>query len=182
MFLSVVGSPSVPALWGACTRARANPVAARLQSTSRDSSRATRLPALLRSRLHPETTRHRARKPRDHASPSERRITGVRPTGGQRSSLRGAISASVQGAISARVPPSPARARAHLRFISVPPPGCILCCPHSPQREHCFIMALALHLQRLRDTFIFTAHTTHHTHAAACHTRSPLQLQRPCPY
>ena len=77
-------------------------VAARLRSTC---SRATRL-----RRLHPKTTRHQAREPRDHAAPSERRITtrrrlsgGVRPTGGQRPSLRGAISASVQGAISARV-------------------------------------------------------------------------------
>ena len=40
---------------GARARARANPVAARLRSTSRDSSRATRLPALQR-RQHPETT------------------------------------------------------------------------------------------------------------------------------
>ena len=41
------------------TRARANPVPARLRSTSRDSSRATRLPAFLR-RLHPDTPNPRA--------------------------------------------------------------------------------------------------------------------------
>jgi hypothetical protein len=59
----------------ACTeraRARANPVVARLRSTSCDSSRATRLHL---RRLHRETRRHRTREPRDHAAPSGRRIT-----------------------------------------------------------------------------------------------------------
>ena len=103
-------------------RARANPVAARRRSISRHSSRAcTRPPAFLR-RLHPETSRHRTREPRDHAAPSARRITtrrrvagGVRQTGGRRTAGRrpadrGSSSASVRGAISAQVPPcSPSR-------------------------------------------------------------------------
>ena len=52
-------------------------------------------------------------EPRDHAAPSDRRITtrrrlagGVRQTRGQRPSVRGAISTPIRGAISARVPPS----------------------------------------------------------------------------
>ena len=101
-----------PSNFAGNARARANPVAARRRSISRDSSRATRPPAFLR-RLHPETSRHRTREPRGHAAPSARRITtrrrlagGVRRTGGQRPSVRGSISASVRGAISARVPPS----------------------------------------------------------------------------
>jgi len=65
-----------------------------------------------------DTTRHQTREPRDHAAPSDRRITtrrrlagGVRRAGGQRLSVRGAKFASVRGAISARVPPSsPSRA------------------------------------------------------------------------
>ena len=84
------------------------------------SLRATCLPAFLR-RLHPETTRRRSREPRDHAAPSDRRITtrrrlagGVRQPRDQRhsvrganhASVRGAIHASIRGAISARVPPS----------------------------------------------------------------------------
>ena len=117
---AVIGaSPNAPAASNCAghARARANPVAARLRSMSCDSSRDTRLHAFLRS-LHPETTRHQTREPRDHAAPSDRRITtrrrlagGVRRTGGQRHSVRGEISASVRGAISARVPPSsPSRA------------------------------------------------------------------------
>jgi len=87
-------------------------VAARLRSMSCDSSRATRLHAFQR-RLDPETTTHRTRELRDHAEPSDSRITtrrrlagGVRRTGAQRLSVRGSISDSIQGAISARVPPS----------------------------------------------------------------------------
>ena len=96
-------------------------MAARRRSISRQSSRAcTRPPAFLR-RLHPETSRHRTREPRDHAAPSARRITtrrrlagGIRQPRDQRhsvrgaihASVRGAIHASIRGAISARVPPS----------------------------------------------------------------------------
>ena len=65
------------------------------------------------ARLPTQSTRHRTREPRYHAAPSDRRITtrrrlagGVRQTGGQRPSVRGAISTPVRGAISARVPPS----------------------------------------------------------------------------
>ena len=85
---------------------------------SRDSLRATRPPASLRRlrRLHPETSRHRTRELRDHAAPSARRIAtrrrlaGVRQTGAKRPSVRGAISDSARGAISAQVPPySPSR-------------------------------------------------------------------------
>jgi hypothetical protein len=108
----------------AWTNARANPVAARRRSISRDSSRATRPPASLR-RLHPETSRHRTREPRDHAAPSACRITtrrrlagGVQRTGGRSPSIRGAVSASDRGAISARVPPSsPSR---HARSTQYP--------------------------------------------------------------
>ena len=113
------------------TRARADPVAARLRSMSCDSSRATCLHAFLR-RLRPETRRHRTREPRDHAAPSHRRTTtrgrlagGFRRTGGQRPSFR-AISAPVRGAISARVPPSsPSR---HTRSTQV--------ASHTPLRAH----------------------------------------------
>ena len=94
---------------GAARRARANPARTRRRSISRDSSCATRPYAILR-RLHSEISRHRIREPRDHVAPSARRITtrrrlagGVRRTGCQRLSVRGAISA--------RVPPSsPSRA------------------------------------------------------------------------
>ena len=82
-------------------RARANPVAARRRPISRDSSRATRPPASQR-RLHPETSRHREPESFEiNAAPSARRITtrrrlaGVRKTGAQRRSVRGAISAQV---------------------------------------------------------------------------------------
>jgi hypothetical protein len=109
---TALGTPT-PSYYAGRASARANPVAARLRSTSRDSSRATRLPAFLR-RLHPATSRHRTREPRDHAAPFARRIStrrrlagGARQSGGQRHSVRGAIHASVRGAISApRVPPS----------------------------------------------------------------------------
>ena len=73
------------------------------------SLRATCLPAFLR-RLHPETTRRRSREPRDHAAPSDRRITtrrrlagGIRQPRDQRHSVRGAIHASVRGAIHASI-------------------------------------------------------------------------------
>ena len=88
-------------------------VAARRRSISRHSSRATRPPAFLR-RLHPETSRHREPGSLEiNAAPSARRITtrrrlagGIRRTRGRRPSARGAVPASVPGAISAQVPPS----------------------------------------------------------------------------
>ena len=83
-------------------------------------------PAFLR-RLHPETTRRRSREPRDHAAPSDRRITtrrrlagGIRQPRDERHSVRGAISA--------RVPPSsPSR---HARATHNSP------APHTPLRTH----------------------------------------------
>ena len=79
-----------PSNFAGHARARANPVAARRRSISRDSSRATRPPASLR-RLHPETSRHRIREPRDQccafcsshyhsSSPCRRRSTHRRST------------------------------------------------------------------------------------------------------
>jgi hypothetical protein len=112
----IIPSPEKDARAAIITRA-CPPRAARLRSTSRDSSRATRLPAFLR-RLHPATTRHQTREPRDHA-PSARRIStrrrlagSVRQTGGERHSVCGANHASARGAISARVPPSSPSRRA----------------------------------------------------------------------
>ena len=170
-------------------RARANPVAARRRSISRQSSRAcTRPPAFLR-RLHPETSRHRTREPRDHAAPSACRITtrrrlagGVRQTGGQRPSLRGSISASARGAISAQVPPSspPAATRdqhdspttAHSTPHAHPPPSAHISL--SPRVRHITAhthpCSTHLHL-----------HRTHHTLTSPPATRSPLPPQRPCP-
>ena len=88
---------------------------------ARLSSCATRPPAFLR-RLHPETSRHREPGSLEiNAAPSDRRITtrrrlagDVRRTRGRRPSARGAVPASVPGAISAQVPPSspPAATRA----------------------------------------------------------------------
>ena len=80
---------------------------------ARLSSCATRPPAFLR-RLHPETSRHREPGSLEiNAAPSARRITtrrrlagGIRRTRGRRPSARGAVPASVPGAISAQVPPS----------------------------------------------------------------------------
>ena len=107
-----------PSNFAGRARARAHPVAARRRSISRDSSRASTHPLAFLRRLHPETSRHRTREPRDHAAPSARRITtrrrvagGVRQTGGRRTAGRrpadrGSSSASVRGAISAQVPPS----------------------------------------------------------------------------
>ena len=88
-----------PSNFAGRARARAHPVAARRRSISRDSSRASTHPLAFLRRLHPETSRHRTREPRDHAAPSARRITtrrrlagGVRRTGDQRPSVRGARS------------------------------------------------------------------------------------------
>ena len=75
----------------ATSRARADPVAARRRSISRDSSRASTLPPAFLRRLHPETSRHRTREPRDQccafcsshyhsSSPRRRRSTNRRPT------------------------------------------------------------------------------------------------------
>ena len=80
---------------------------------ARLSSCATRPPAFLR-RLHPETSRHREPGSLEiNAAPSDRRITtrrrlagDVRRTRGRRPSARGAVPASVPGAIYAQVPPS----------------------------------------------------------------------------
>ena len=177
---TALGTPT-PGICAGRARARANPVAARLRSMSCDSSRATRLHALQR-RLHPETTTHRTREPRDHAAPSDSRITtrrrlagGVRRTGAQRLSVRGSISASIQGAISARVPPScptmirppsrPARSQ-----CACSEPGAVVLETATPS-------ALCLHPQRLCYTFIFTAHTTHTLPPA---TLQPAAARTPC--
>jgi hypothetical protein len=110
--ISLLGTPA-PSNFAGRARARANPVAARRRSISRDSSRATRPPTFLR-RFHPEdfkTQNQRAsRLSKINAAPSARRITtcrriagGVRRTGDRRPSDRGAVSAADRGAISARV-------------------------------------------------------------------------------
>ena len=81
------------------------------------------------------------------------------------------------------------RARACACSSPRPPPGCSThpFCVAPPQREHCFIMAWALH-PSASATPLSSPHTSHTRHrlphsqpAPACHTRSPLQLQRPCP-
>ena len=68
-------------------------------------------------------------------------------------------------------------------LIAAPPPGCIPlpalthACSTTSARA-CFIMAWALSPAPLPHLHL---QCTHHTHVTACHTRSALQLQRPCP-
>jgi len=148
---------------------------------ARLSSCATRPPAFLR-RLHPETSRHREPGSLEiNAAPSDRRITtrrrlagDVRRTRGRRPSARGAVPASVPGAISAQVPPSSPPAATRDQHDS---PATAHSTPlaHHPKRTHHNGRAAAL--ERGQDdpphaiyfvTNLFEPRDTNPQYAGAC--------------
>ena len=138
--IALLGTPA-PSNFAGRARVRANPVAARRRSISRDSSRATRPPAFLR-RFHLEELQDTEPESlKINAAPSARRFTtcrriagGVRRTGYRRPSVRGAVSAADRGAISARVLlesyPSPAL------FAQPPRENNTTVPTHTPLRTH----------------------------------------------
>ena len=108
--IALLGTPAPSNFAGRARTRRANPVAVRRRSIFRATHCAlpARLPHYADYILRLQDTESFE----INAAPSARRITtrrrlaGVRQTGAQRPPVRGAISASARGAISAQVPPS----------------------------------------------------------------------------
>ena len=131
-----LGTPAPSNFAGRARTRRANPAAVRRRSIYRATHRAlpARLPPYADYILRLQDTEPESFE--IDAAPSSRRITtrrrlagGVRRTGGQHPSVRGAISAPVRGTISARVPPStPSR---HARSTRQP-----IHTQHTPLRTH----------------------------------------------